>query len=103
MVGPLRDPETVAGARLLSKAERNGWYRGSIDFDYARRTIANIEDEARQQEREALAERIEAVFDHDGHLSECAYIRYPGNYMEPPDPCTCGGDAVLSILRGEKP
>lgn len=43
LVGPDREPTTKAGRRLLAKAESNGWYQGSVDYDYARRTINAIE------------------------------------------------------------
>ena len=60
--------------------------------------IADTLDDARTPAtpdalREALVEALRTA--HRPHQPTCAYDRYPGNYAEPPDPCTCGLDDLM--------
>jgi hypothetical protein len=78
-------PTTSAALDFL---DRIGWRTAGPTI---RETVLAIESEARQQEREALAERIEGLGPDHGQDDPCV--------------CTPAGlrAAVLSILRGEKP
>jgi hypothetical protein len=76
------DPTTRAGKDYLAGT--------LIGKDGVGRAIAAIEAEARQQEREALAERIE------GHQKAVYTGLYAMGFQD-------AIAAVLSILRGEKP
>jgi hypothetical protein len=52
---------------------------------------------ARVAEMEGQVAALREAFpEHDGY---CGSVRYPGNYIQPPDPCTCGYEAVQTILK----
>jgi hypothetical protein len=75
-----------------------------VDVGHRNETHTDRESEARQQEREALAERIEAI-EHPCHEA-CIPNHGPGDGYAIHADCQCASfvkGAVLSILRGEKP
>jgi hypothetical protein len=86
-------PRTKAAKRHHAQAFHGSRCKGCPLND----SLAAIESEARQQEREALAERIEGLPDSVPWWEpESAIGKEPDGYF-------LDRAAVLSILRGEKP
>jgi hypothetical protein len=75
-----------------------------VDVGHRNETHTDREAEARHQEREALAERIEGI-EHPCHEVCLDSPHDSGNYVIHAD-CQCASfvkGAVLSIILGEKP
>jgi hypothetical protein len=95
-------PQTEAGRRALRNIVDWAGWQNDADIDLTiTPLIVAIEREALAAPvaaLDALREAFAAEFPVGpplyGHDEMCAAVRYPGNYDEPPDPCTCRHDAI---------